>query len=221
MRAAGVGASTASVQEARPSASLRAALHSSAQFGRKDIIVRPVPYLIAKQMCERHHYLASYPGESVLNFGVFVANRLLGVAVLGAGPSNVHYFFEGAKAEQVLCLSRCWLDDLLARNSESRVLAIILRHLRRYQTIIKAIVAYSDPMAGHSGIIYRAAGFLYLGQSTAMPGYMMPDGRVYHSRTLSHSFGTHSIAHFEAHDVRVESVPRVLKLIYVAFIDGA
>ena len=79
---------------------------------------------------------------------MFVANRLLGICVIGVGPSNIHSFFKEAKSEQVLCLSRFWLDDTLGRNCESRTLAIILRHLQRHQTTVKAIIAYSDPPSG-------------------------------------------------------------------------
>jgi hypothetical protein len=145
---------------------------------------------------------------------------LLGVAVLGVGPANIHRMFESAQPHQVVCLSRFWLDDRLGRNSESRVLSVILRQLRKHQSSIKAVVAYSDPMAGHDGTIYRAAGFTYLGMSTAMPRYRLPDGRTYHSRSLSHAYGTHSVKHFLQHGVQVDLVQQSAKLTYVAFIDS-
>jgi hypothetical protein len=197
------------------------ALQPKPQFGPKDILIKPIPHRIARQICEERHYLRSYPGGSVLSFGIFASDRLLGVAVLGVGPSNLHCLFRDAQKHQVLCLSRLWLDPLLGRNSESRSLAIILRQLRQHQSLVKAVVAYSDPMAGHNGGIYRAVGFLYLGQSTAMPKYQLPDGSTYHSRSLSHSFGTHSVRHFQSHGVMVVLVPQVSKFTYVALIDPA
>jgi lysyl-tRNA synthetase class I len=112
-----------------------------------------------------------------------------------------------------------WLDDRLGRNSESRILGIILRMLRRGQSTIKAVVAYSDPLAGHTGTVYRAAGFLYLGQSVGMPLYKLPDGSLHHSRSLSHSFGTHSREHFRAFGVNVEVVEQTPKHTYVALVD--
>ena len=216
--AVSVEASTASVLEARPGASPRAALHET-QFGPKDVLVHPLPTRVARDMCRRHHYLGSYPGGAVLNFGISVTNMLLGFAVLGVGPPNAHRFFEGADRRQVLCLARFWLDGRLGHNAESRTLSIIVRLLRRHQSTAKALVAYSDPSVGHTGVIYRAAGFLYLGQSDATPLYRLPDGSLHHSRTLGHKYGSRSLRHFESHGVHLELVAQEPKLIYVALID--
>jgi len=139
--------------------------------------------------------------------------------VLSAGSPNLHRLFSGAKNLEVACLARLWLDDRLGRNSESRTLGIIFRQLRRYQSTIKAVVAYSDPEAGHTGTIYRGAGMLYLGWSTAMALYRLPDGTVHHSRSLGHSYGSHSIKHFESHGLKVELVKQRPKHTYVALID--
>ncbi len=219
MSAAGVPGSTAPVQGAGPGATPRAALQTPATFGPKDLVVRPVPHSVARQVCEGRHYLRSYPGGALISFGVFVGSWLLGVAVLGVGPANLRRLFAGAEGHEVVCLARLWLDDRVRRNGESRVLAVILRHLRRDQAAIKAGVAYSDPAQGHSGAIYRAAGFLYLGLSEAMPLYRMPDGTVHHSRSLSHACGTHSRRHFAAHGVSVQLVHQARKLVYAALID--
>ena len=193
------------------------ALHEP-QFGAKDLVVHPLPNRAARDICRRRHYLGSYPGGAVLNFGISVANTLLGVAVLGVGPPNTYRFF-GADRHQVLCLARFWLDDRLGRNAESRTLSIILRMLRRHQSTVKALIAYSDPSAGHTGTIYRAAGFLYLGESETTPLYRLPDGSLHHSRTLGHRFGSRSLRHFESHGVHLEVVAQERKLIYVALID--
>ncbi len=194
-------------------------LQSSTRFNPRDLSVRPIDAKVARLLCEKHHYLHSYPGGTLLNFGVFANQALLGVAVIGVGPFNVHRLFQGADPGEVGCLSRLWLDDRCGRNSESRVLGIICRSLRRHQTRIKVIVAYSDPMAGHDGMIYRASGFLYLGTSEAMPLYRLPDGTVRNSRSLGHGFGTHSLTHFKAKGVKVIPVPQAPKYVYAALID--
>ena len=213
--AASVTESTTLDQSVGPGSTPRAAL----QFGPKDIHVAPIPARIAKQMCNRHHYLGSYPASSHFNLGAFARGMLLGVCVIGCGPAGLKHLFEGAEGAQVACLTRFWLDDRLGRNSESRTLSIIFRQLKKHQNTIKAIVAYSDPAAGHTGIVYRASGLLYLGESVSMPKYRLPDGSVHHSRTLSHWAGTHSLKWFRSHGINVELVPQTPKLTYVALLD--
>lgn len=188
-------------------------------FEPMQLVVRPVPPTIARVMCEQHHYLRSYPGGSKLNFGVFADDLLLGVVVLGVGPTNLHRLFRDAESNEVLCLTRFWLDDRCSRNSESRILGIILRQLSHYQSTVKAVVAYSDPAAGHTGLIYRAAGLLNLGMSSSTPQYRLPDGSLHHPRSLGYAFGTHSIEHFASNGMKVELVDQPRKHIYVALVD--
>jgi hypothetical protein len=52
-----------------------------------------------------------------------------------------------------------------------------------------------------------------------MPVYDVGDGKVRHSRSLSHSYGTHSIEHFSRHGVQVTLVPQQAKHRYVYFLD--
>ncbi len=219
MSAAGVTESTAPILGDGPGSTPRAALHSQLRFTPKAIVIRPIPTMAAKDLCQRHHYSHSYPGGSLLNFGMFVETQLLGVSVIGVGPTNLHRYFREARPEQVMCLTRLWLDDQLGRNSESRCLAIILRHLRREQIIIKAVVAYSDPSVGHTGIIYRGAGFLFLGTSQATPRYRILDGTAQHSRSFSHRWGTRDRRHFAAHGLNLELVPQASKLTYAYLLD--
>ncbi len=158
--AAGENGSTVSSQETGAGSIPSAALQVPA-LGPKDLLVKPLPTMVARRLCEEKHYLRSYPGAALLNLGIFCGNSLMGVVVLGAGPTNIHRLFRDAGRQEVVCLARLWLDDRLGRNSESRTLGIILRQLRKGQATIKALVAYSDPKAGHTGVIYQASGFLY------------------------------------------------------------
>lgn len=220
-RAGGVGVARPAYQRAGGGAKPTPALQSPALFRAKNLVVRGIPTRVASEVCCSYHYLHSYPGGSLINLGVFAGARLEGVVVIGVGPANLHRLFRGAEPQEVACLSRFWLSDACGPNSESRVLAVILSHLRRDQERIKAVVAYSDPQAGHDGGIYRAAGFLFIGQSEGVPQYRAGDGKTVHSRTLSHGAGTHSVRFFREHGIEVEVVPQNPKWTYVALVDGA
>ena len=133
-RAVSVGASTASGLEAGPGASPRAALHK--------LCVRPLPSLVAKELLVRKHYLHSMPGGTRLSFGVFDGGRLMGALTLGVGPKLGHRRVKGATTEDCSTLTRLWLSDELPRNSESRVIGVVLRALKRH-TCLKFVLAYA------------------------------------------------------------------------------
>ena len=141
----------------------------------KSIMLQPIPFAVARNLVVGHHYLHSMPGGTWFTFGVFLESSLLGVMTLGAGPFLVHQLVDGGQPDDCVVLTRLWLSDELPRNSESRVLGIVLRALRR-ETQLKFVVAYSDPAAGHQGTIYQATNWIYTGLSTAMPSYDLGDG---------------------------------------------
>ena len=182
--------------------------------------VKPVPFVVARKLLEREHYLHSFPGGTKLAFGAFVGASLLGALTLGAGPANAYALVSGANPDDCLTLSRLWLSDELPRNSESRFIGIVLRPLRK-NTGLKFLVSYADPVQGHLGTIYQATGWVYTGLSQATPLYDIGDGRQYHSRSLSHSFGSHGLAHFQRHGINVKLVPQAAKHRYVYFLDPA
>ena len=180
--------------------------------------VQPIPFTVAKLLIVRHHYLHSLPGGTQLAFGVYLGQRLLGAMAFGVGPFHAHRLLEGANPDDCLTLTRFWLSDELPRNGESKVLGIVLKALKRH-SVIKFLITYADPAQGHVGTIYQATGWLYTGFSEATPKYDVGDGQVHHSRSLSHSYGTHSVRHFAAHDVPVRLVAQVAKHRYLYILD--
>ncbi|HZA25353.1 MAG TPA: DNA methyltransferase [Dehalococcoidia bacterium] len=153
-------------------------------------------------------------------FGVFTAGRLLGAMTFGVGPTNAFSLVEAAKPDECLTLSRLWLSDELPRNSESRFIGIVTRALTR-NTRLRFLVSYADPSQGHFGTIYQATGWVYTGLSQATPLYDIGDSRHYHSRSLSHSFGSHGLSHFQRHGIDVKLVPQQSKYRYLYFLDPA
>jgi len=210
MSAAGVIGSMVATQVTGAGSNPSAALQS--------MRVQPIPILMAKQILERYHYLHSLPGGTDLAFGVFIENSLLGAITLGSGPANAYRLVREAVAKDCLTLTRLWLSDTLPSNSESRVIGVVLRALRK-NTNLKFLVSYADSSQGHLGTIYQATGWLYTGLSEAMPLFDIGDGIARHSRSLSHAFGSHSLKHFQAHGVTVKVIPQARKHRYIYFLD--
>ncbi len=184
------------------------------------ISVQPVPLTIARDLIVREHYLHSIPGGTGLTFGVFHRDSLLGALSLGVGPKNGYRLVDGATPDDCLALTRLWLSDELPGNSESRVLGVVLRALKRH-TDVKFVISYADPSQGHVGTIYQATGWTYTGLSQSTPLVDLGDGIARHSRSVAHAFGTHSLRHFTDNGVDVSIVPQAAKHRYLYFLDSS
>jgi hypothetical protein len=152
-----------------------------------------------------------------LAFGVFAGERLLGAVTLGVGPFLGYSLVDEARPEDCITLTRLWLSDELPKNSESRVLGIILRGLSK-NTGLKFVLSYTDPAAGHIGTIYQATNWIYTGLSSATPLYEI-NGTVRHSRSFAASFGTHSIQYFAEKGIQIKTIPQSAKHRYIFFLD--
>ncbi len=210
MSAGSVVAGTAPTQEASGGSIPTPALQS--------LRVQLIPVRVARMMIEKNHYLHSLPGGTHLAFGIFNEGSLAGAVSLGAGPFNAPALVDSATSGDCLTLTRLWLADELPPNSESRVLGTVIRALKRH-TNLRFLLTYADPAQGHFGIIYQASNWLYTGLSEAMPLYDLGDGRLRHSRSLSHAYGTHSMQHFADHGVDVKVVKQIRKHRYIYFLD--
>ena len=182
--------------------------------------VAVIAFHVAKVFIAGHHYLRSFPGGTHLAFGAFLGHRLVGVMTLGVGPSQVYRLVEGAVPINCLALTRFCLVDELPTNSESRILGVILRALKK-QTGVMFIVAYADSAQGHVGTIYQASNWIYTGLSQATPLYSLGGQPPRHSRSLSHSYGTRDAVYFAAHGVDLRKVPQQPKHRYIYFLDPA
>ncbi|MHB1006527.1 MAG: Mom family adenine methylcarbamoylation protein [Chloroflexota bacterium] len=187
-------------------------------YSPKKMTLKPIPYQVARALLERGHYLHSISAGTVLLLGVFIGERLLGVAQFTCGSRQAHCIVEGAQARDCITLARLWLSDELPTNSESRVLAVSLRLLRK-GTPVKFVVTYADPEAGHLGRIYQASNWLYLGQSWGDDPIDLGDGRLRPARTLSNRYGSSALPFLRQLHPQAQRVPVPGKHKYVFFVD--
>lgn len=189
-----------------------------------DLVLRPIPFRVAREVLVRDHYLHAFPGGTALCLGVFARERLVGVVTLGNGPRAMHRIVDGAGQRDFLVLTRVWLHPDCPRNSASHVLSLLVRELRR-STGLRFLVSYADPsVAGptgtpHVGFTYQATNWTYVGLSHAMPFLDLGDGKPRHLRSVNSTYGTHSVRHLRAAGLDVRLVPHSAKHCYIGFID--
>jgi hypothetical protein len=191
---------------------------SCADKALHDLRLIPISRVDAKTLIVRNHYSHTLPGGTKMSFGVILNGRLLGVMTFGVGPFYGYKLVNNATPDDVVTLTRLWLSDELPRNSESKVLGIALRSLKR-DTSLKFVIAYSDPAFGHFGTIYQATNWLYTGLSSATPLYDIGDGMLHHSRSLAHELGSHSIRYLTSQGINARIVPQQAKHRYIYFLD--
>ena len=83
-------------------------------------------------------------------------------------------------------LSRLWAPDGHRKNLLTQAISMSVRELVRLEPNIDAIVSYADPNVGHLGFVYRAASWLYSGQTEDGRYYVDSGGQVV-SRHKFHS----------------------------------
>lgn len=129
---------------------------------------------------ERVHYSHSIFGVTTdFCYAVEHGGAVVGGAIFGKPAAyNVARKYG---ADGLTELRRFVLTDECPRNSESRVIAFMLRDLKREG--VKRVLSYADPAHGHGGTIYRALGFKYVGL-TAKRKHIMWKGKKYPDRNI-------------------------------------
>lgn len=186
----------------------------------KCLVVRSVPPRVIRHLIVEHHYLRAMPAACWRCFGVYAGDNLMGAAVFTAGPRHGYRVLTGARPQQVAVLARLWLSDDLPKNAESRVIGILLRLLRRERQW-KLLLSYADPAAGHSGIIYRATGWLYLGRGQPSRYLDLGDGELVHPRTAYGRFGANNVGHLLRTGIAARQLIQGGKHRYVYILDPA
>lgn len=96
------------------------------------------------------------------------------------------------KQNEVLELTRLWVNDTEGKNTESHFLSKTFEWIRKHDSSIKVLISYSDPYYDHLGKIYQATSWIYQGDETEMVDaheYYV-HGSWLHSRTCGARYGS-------------------------------
>lgn len=180
----------------------------------QNLRVNPCELKDIRAFVEKNHYSRSINGVKISHcFQITVNQKQVGAAIFGQLSTTAWKKF-GEKELDVLELRRLVFIDDTPKNTESRCLGIMLRWLK-INTDWKIIVSYADPNFGHSGVIYRASNFKFVGQSGKDTGFKDPtSGKIYHSRALRTKYkGAYKpfVKKLRDKQARGELIPVVLK----------
>lgn len=133
-------------------------------------------------------------------------DKLVGVLVYGfpVGARAATSVCEGLSKDNILELTRLYVDDGYGSNIESNALSKSFKWLRDNAKNIKVLISYADNGQGHLGKIYQATNWYYQGTNTEIA--LMPNFAIslqkdpydwIHSRTVFNIWGSGNLEHLK------------------------
>lgn len=158
---------------------------------------------------EKHHYTHCVPSGKTVAFQVEEAIILFSIPA----NKNISSYLFGEPAS-VWELTRLWAPDGHERNLLTRAISVAIRGFRKAEPGVVALVSYADPNAGHTGGVYRAASWIFTGQSEESRAYVDASGQVF-ARRCFHSGGKGlTKAEIEAKGYKQLSLPGKLRFVH-------
>ena len=169
----------------------------------KDFIVMPIEKAVAASLYAAHHYLGDKGFLCQYSFGATYQSRIW-ACITFAVPNAKHIKGIYAEDEQkgVLELNRLVAHPDCPRNTCSWLIAQSIKTLRKKYPV-RIIITYADTAQGHTGAIYKAANFTYVGLTAPKTDFVHPDGKIRKMKGVKYS------------DMEGELVPRSRKHLFV------
>jgi len=149
----------------------------------KDFVVKICDRKEIKSFIETWHYSKSINGlKSNYCFKLMNNKTIIGAMIYGQiGMANVWKKYADKENELIELRRLCCIDDT-PRNTESYFIGFTLRWLKK-NTEIKKVISYADSNYNHTGIIYKASNFKYLGM-TSGGRVIVYNNKQYHDKTI-------------------------------------
>lgn len=148
------------------------------RFRRGDWLVAPAPLKAAQQLVRDYHYSKGGSNTAVYVHGLYEVSTmtLYGVA-WWLPPTRVAC--ESVNKEhwtKVLALTRLVVKPEVPTNACSFLIAQSVKAIRADGRFV-SLVTYADESQGHTGAIYKAANWSYVGRTGPYPRWLTAEGR--------------------------------------------
>lgn len=176
------------------------------------ILIKNITNKMASELIIKNHYSHRMPISSMLRFGIYYENKLVGVIIFNQGNSpSYHTLFKSSTPNKNLELIRLWTKDNLPCGIISRAISVCIKKIKQNNPLLEFIVSFSDEgLAGHYGTIYQASNFYYIGYIKGKEKDVYINGKKYHTRGISATFGVSKKEELEK-KYKVEYIERTNK----------
>jgi hypothetical protein len=147
-----------------------------------------------KFACMNFHYAKSIPVNPI-GFSVYNSNsEWCGVILFAVGANNNIAKTYKLNQGNVIELVRMALNG--KQESTSKALAISLKLIKKSLPLVKLIISYADKDQNHSGTIYQATNWFYVGTNlqNKKDGSFIINGKRIHGKTISDKCKTHRLS---------------------------
>ena len=145
------------------------------QISATDFVINQSSLSDVRKFVEQHHYSRNLNGVKIsFCFSAKYQGELVGAVVYGAMSTTAWKKFADSE-KKVLELRRLVFLDRVGKNAESRMVGHTLRWIKKNAPEVEVVVSYADPLHGHSGVIYKASNFRYVGLSGKDKGFLDPE----------------------------------------------
>lgn len=179
------------------------------------VSIVPISKKVAKDIIVKKHYTHAWTAARYC-LGIYYktdeedkfgnCDKLVGVLVYGfpVGARAATSISEMLTKDNVLELTRLYVDDGYGSNIESNALSKSFKWLRDNDKNIKVLISYADNGQGHLGKIYQATNWRYEGVSSDLA--LMPNFGIslqkdpydwIHSRTVYSLWGSSNLEHLK------------------------
>jgi hypothetical protein len=119
-------------------------------------------YKAAKFAVENWHYSGCMPAIKNVNIGVWEEGNFIGAVVFSRSANNNLGAVFNLDQSQYAELTRVALTD--HKSPVSQIVSYAIKKLNKKDTGLECLFSYADPMQDHSGTIYQAMNWYYLGR---------------------------------------------------------
>lgn len=143
---------------------------------KSDWEVHPVSIAVARRLVEKYHYAAGASNTAVYLHGLFrkgdiFDEQCVGVAWWLPPTKSAGKATYSINPHGVLCLSRLAIEPTVPANAATFLLAGSRKLIDR--SVWPCLVTYADKWRGHSGAIYKADNWEYVGETKPQPCYVI------------------------------------------------
>lgn len=154
---------------------------------KEDYVVLPVHVSVAQALVKQYHYSKGGSRTATYCHGLFRKDNLaecLGVA-WWIPPTRDAALSVWSVNREVLALTRLVVVPEMPTNTASFLLAQSIKRIKR-DGWVRCLLTYADEWRGHTGVIYKATNWEYLGLTKPKPVWVNKEtGRMHADKTAA------------------------------------